>query len=80
MSKYLILLLALACWALTGKAQIFCPPNIDFEQGGFNNWNCYTGVNNVLGNFNWANNGPVLNRHVLTTGNGFDPYGGFPIT
>ena len=63
-----------------------CPPNIDFETGTFNNWQCYTGsvaaVNgqNVITLFPTA--GPVANQHTLfkaSQGNGFDPFGGFPV-
>lgn len=58
-------------------AQTFCPPNLNFEQGNLANWQLYTGaccpVNaNVL-------SGAINNRHVLQTGNGTDPYGGFPV-
>lgn len=56
---------------------IFCPPNLDFEQGNLSNWSFYTGtccpiVANTL-------SGPVSNRHVLTSGTNLDPYGNFPI-
>ena len=62
-----------------------CPPNIDFETGTFNGWTCYIGgtaeVNgqNVITIFP---SGPVFNRHTMytaNTGNGVDPYGGFPV-
>jgi gliding motility-associated-like protein len=63
-----------------------CPPNIDFENGSFSNWTCYTGnvasVNNVnVINFNYSG-GPVTNRHTMYSalaGGGVDPYGGFPV-
>lgn len=56
---------------------IFCPPNLNFEQGNLSNWSFYTGtccpiVANTL-------SGPVSNRHVLTSGTNLDPYGAFPI-
>lgn len=62
----------------SARAQaIFCPPNLDFEQGNLSNWSFYTGtccpiVANTL-------SGPVNNRHVLTSGTNLDPYGGFPV-
>ncbi len=63
-----------------------CPPNIDFENGNFNGWTCYTGsvtaVNgqNVITLVN--SGGPVPNRHTMysaNSGNVLDPYGGFPV-
>ena len=68
-----------------------CPANIDFENGDFTNWYCFTGLvstngagNNVVTYFNSAppQNSPVAGRHTLitaTTPSALDPYGGFPI-
>ena len=62
-----------------------CPPNIDFENGNFAGWTCYTGTattydrTNVI-TFNYAG-GPVSNRHTMYSsnpGDGFDEYGHFP--
>ncbi len=58
------------------RAQISCPVNIDFEQG-LGNWNYYTGTCCPIATPNLT--GPVTNRHTLTTGNGVDPFGGFPV-
>lgn len=55
----------------------FCPPNIDFEQGNLSNWEFYTGQCCPLNAS--TNTGAIANRHVLTSGSGTDPYGGFPI-
>ncbi len=62
-----------------------CPPNIDFENGNFNGWTCYTGsvasvdsVNQITFN---NSGGPVFNRHTMYSSNpgaGLDEYGGFP--
>ena len=63
-----------------------CPPNIDFENGDFSGWTCYTGSvasvnnNNVI-TFNYSG-GPVSGRHTMfnaLSGGGSDPYGGFPV-
>lgn len=64
-----------------------CPPNIDFENGNFDGWKCYTGSvasvggSNVI-SFNYVG-GPVSGRHTmlssLTSGGSVDPYGGFPV-
>jgi gliding motility-associated-like protein len=64
-----------------------CPPNIDFESGGFINWTCYTGnVASVGGSnvitFNYAG-APTQNRQTMYSAIGDagtrDPYGGFPV-
>src|SRR5687767_5734539 len=67
-----------------------CPPNIDFENGNFINWYCYTGkvtTSAGVNTINWFNNNPPVNspvngRHKMltsTTPSQLDPYGGFPI-
>ena len=65
-----------------------CPVNIDFEQGDFNGWQCWTG-NHKLNedgsdtiNFGAATLTPVPGRHSLFTtiaANGVDSFGLFPI-
>ena len=62
-----------------------CPLNIDFEDGTFSGWTCYTGgVASVGGTnvitFNYAGD-PVYNRHTMYSanpGDGVDEYGKFP--
>src|SRR5487761_1949030 len=63
-----------------------CPPNIDFENGTFDGWTCYTGFVEVINNQNVINitpsGGPIFNRHTMYTansGDGVDQYGGFPV-
>jgi gliding motility-associated-like protein len=67
------------------KAQT-CPPNIDFETGTFNGWQCYIGMADTVNGTNVIDlqptSGPVFNRHTMYTansGDGEDPYGGFPV-
>src|SRR5436190_612131 len=62
-----------------------CPPNIDFETGGFAGWTCYTGTVSSVNNINYitfnSQGGPVFNRHTMYSsnpGDGLDEYGGFP--
>jgi gliding motility-associated-like protein len=63
-----------------------CPPNIDFESGSFDRWNCFAGSVAAVGNDNvitlFPTGGPVGNVHtmfnVMSSG-AVDPYGGFPI-
>lgn len=62
-----------------------CPPNIDFETGGFTGWTCYTGY--VSGNGQNVitlspSPGPVPERHTMYSsfpGGEIDFYGGFPV-
>lgn len=60
-----------------------CPPNIDFENGNFNNWTCYTGNVSAAGGVNAinlvSNTGPVAGRHTLIAAGsgGADFFGGF---
>lgn len=64
------------------KTQAQCPPNVDFETGTFNNWQCSVGTVGVLGGVNVINLNPSLpfiNRHEITSGPGLDEYGHFPV-
>ena len=62
-----------------------CPPNIDFETGGFDGWTCYTGSAGVVSDQNVISlsfSGPVPGRHTMYTRTAVpevDPYGGFPV-
>src|SRR4051812_15180138 len=88
--KRYISLLLIACSCLCASpVSIFaqCPPNIDFENGDFANWTCYTGsVASVNGNnvisFDYAG-GPTSNRQTMfsaISASGItDPYGHFPV-
>ena len=72
------------CFTTSPATAQNCPANIDFENGSFAGWTCYTGsvasVDNVnVITFNYAG-GPVYNRHTLYSSNpgaGLDEYGGF---
>ena len=62
-----------------------CPPNIDFEQGNFSGWTCYTGTGNASGGQNMLilspSGGPVPDRHTMYSANSgeLDPFGGFSV-
>lgn len=59
-----------------------CPPNIDFENGNFTNWNCFTGATAVNGGQNVisvVSSPPTPQRHELQNSNALDPYGLFPV-
>lgn len=77
-----------AAWAIIllpgiATAQI-CPPNIDFEDGTFSGWKCYTGSVQAVGGENVISltqqGGPVSDRHtIIPAGSGSDYFGGFPV-
>lgn len=64
-----------------------CPPNIDFENGNFNRWDCYAGSvsaatgSNVITLFN--SGGPAPDQHSMynsaTDAGVLDYYGNFPV-
>ncbi len=61
-----------------------CPPNIDFESGNFNGWQCYLGNTTAASGTNYINLGPsspIAGNHTLFDrfSGGTDPYGGFPV-
>ncbi len=59
-----------------------CPPNIGFETGSFNNWNCFAGTILRDGSLDLSPTSPVLDRHTIIPNSypqELDPYGGFPI-
>lgn len=63
-----------------------CPANIDFETGTFRGWQCYLGTAEEVGRENvidlYPAGGPTFSRQTMYTansGNGVDPYGGFPV-
>jgi gliding motility-associated-like protein len=64
-----------------GYAQ--CPPNIGFEAGSFEGWECSIGsISGVTGDITVMPSGPFPGRHSLlqnTYPQGLDIYGGFPI-
>jgi len=53
-----------------------CPPNLDFESGGYGYWKFYTGACCPI---TTPTAGQVIGRHTLTTGSGLDLYGNFPV-
>jgi gliding motility-associated-like protein len=62
-----------------------CPDNLDFENGNFNNWQCFTGRVDSVGNTNVITvnpSAPTNNRHTIVpraTPSNIDPFGLFPI-
>jgi gliding motility-associated-like protein len=78
-----LLMLLMAATAFT-QAVSNCPPNIDFEDGNFSNWQCFTGTTRDSSGINLIKlnpSPPVLGRHEIITSASTptnDPYGGFP--
>src|SRR5688572_9673072 len=84
MLKSVHCLLAFLCFLFNTYSQT-CPPNLDFESGNFNNWECFTGsVDTIPGKNKMILNpsAPIPDRHQIISAvdnPGTDPYGGFPI-
>jgi gliding motility-associated-like protein len=82
--RFVFAALFLAPVCIHTNAQI-CPPNIDFENGTFDGWTCYTGTTGHNGSQNVLSiypGDPVPGRHTIFPAfpsAGLDPYGGFPI-
>src|ERR1700748_1336362 len=74
-----LLLLFILFFALKAAGQ--CPPNIGFENGNFDNWECFAGTVDQSGNLDIPLTGPVYGRHTMydkSVPAGVDEYGGFP--
>ena len=79
---YITLLTAFSFTA--GNAQWGCPPNIGFESGNFDQWECLTGFFTLGTNLTMSPGPPMALRHtVLEPAPGpvpqVDPYGLFPV-
>ena len=82
--KFVLLLLLTISAGEKSLAQ--CPVNIDFEQGTFSGWQCWTGTTYVNNGTNVINLVPVPaaipGRHTMLStipGNGLDPFANFPM-
>lgn len=73
--------LLFCCWSFSLNAQ--CPPNIDFENGDFTNWQCYAGNLVSPSQLTLNPTAPVPGRHEIISaagpGSTRDPYGNFPV-
>lgn len=61
-----------------------CPPNIDFKNGNFENWQCLGGTVAIVGGVNtatWNHFLPDPSRHLIIppTSQDLDEFGGFPM-
>lgn len=77
--KYFALLVMLLMTSELIQAQ--CPPNIDFEEGTFNHWQCWSQEGYTGGTPNPTMTVPTAGRHDMLSnppGNGIDLYGNFP--
>ena len=82
--RQIVFAFILFTFSISSSAQD-CPPNIDFEQGTFDGWTCYTGGVAAINGVNvitLSPSGPASNRHTMLSafpGNGNDPFGHFPV-
>lgn len=71
------LLLIFISFKNSNAQAVFCPPNINFENGNLNNWYFFRGACcPISANFSTP---ALLGRHTLTSGTGLDPFGNFPV-
>ncbi len=76
---YFICVLTIAVFRLDAQK---CPPNIGFETGNFDGWQCYTGSQVREGSYTLNPSQPVFGRHTLLANTNvpdFDIYGNFPV-
>lgn len=77
-SRYFMGLIVAACFMKQSSAQSgLCPSNLDFEQGDFSGWECFTwGLNPITPPVP----GAVPGRHTMIDVNNasIDPFGSFP--
>lgn len=76
-------IIVLLCVCLSARSQT-CPPNLDFEAGNFDNWECFVGAVDVKDGKNQMKlipSNPVPTRHQVISADenpGLDRYGEFP--
>lgn len=84
MNKILLsFFLVFATQELIAQAAVTCPPNIGFEQGNFNNWDCFDGFIRPDGSLDLQPSPPMPNVHTIIQKSPLpllDPYGEFPIS
>ena len=73
----LFLIFVCSISSTSAQQQILCPPNLDFEQGNYANWEFYTGSCCPTNTPFYT--GALPNRHEIMYGSGIDKYGGFPV-
>ncbi|MCW3089851.1 MAG: domain containing protein [Ferruginibacter sp.] len=84
MRKVVLLTLSCTCIFFSNVYPQGCPPNIDFETGKFDHWDCFVGTtsaNGIQNTITLLPSLPLPNRHELISGNSpqlMDPYGNFP--
>jgi gliding motility-associated-like protein len=81
MYKHLIACLIFCAAAFAGTAQ--CPPNLDFETGTLDHWQCMTGAvtSDTENHITLHNSAPAIGRHEIISASSAvqkDPYGNFP--
>jgi gliding motility-associated-like protein len=73
---------SLAILLLCSAAKTQCPPNLGFEEGNFNHWECYSGRIDTLGEVKVSLTTPQNDRHTVYMAGrnqAYDPFGNFPV-
>lgn len=82
--RAVICIFILSCLLTNVYSQSSCPPNLDFETGTFDNWQCFVGTTDTANGKNRMNlspSEPAAGRHEIITASSlpeFDAYGKFP--
>ena len=74
--KFILSILFLFIFQLSKSQAVYCPPNIDFENGNYGYWKFFRGTCCPIST---PTAGQAVGRHTLTSGPALDPIGGFPI-
>lgn len=82
-TKILLLLISLITLHNITSAQNTCPPNIDFENGDFANWDCFTGTTSASSSqtnlISLNASAPTAGRHeIISSTTAKDAFGDFP--
>ncbi len=76
---YLFVLFLLISFGALGQTST---PNIGFEDGSFNHWECFVGFIDSAGNINVTSSANIYDRHTMIGAESAgitDPYGKFPV-
>ncbi|GAA4462412.1 hypothetical protein GCM10023093_08960 [Nemorincola caseinilytica] len=79
MKRYVLWLIIAMIANFSAMAQCSFAPNMDFETGGFSNWQITLGSNAPPIAWSATVVPPVINQAEIMSGTGTDGYGGFPV-
>src|SRR4051812_32492566 len=79
-ASLVLTLLILSAKAFSQTDTSSCPPNIGFEMGTFDYWECAAGSVDLEGGVHVTPTAPIAGRHtIITSTTAYDTYGNFPM-